>query len=111
MCVKAPFSKIVGQDDKLVQLIFGFAVVDSNRNLVYIRVQDHLRRMGLAQRVVYEMAAGREQLKIEAIRWRALPPDFPEPAEKESRLRVQRMWDAALLSPPDIGTPDASVLS
>ena len=48
---------LAGTDDAIVEFCFGFAVTDTKNRLLYLRVQDHLRKMGLARAALKVLVA------------------------------------------------------
>jgi len=91
----------------LTELTVGMAVVSGTSGpgrLAYLRIQDHLRSMGLARRMLDAMVIG-NQCPIERTSdWHELPESFPEPVKDEDRERVQRMLDSAYIRKLGMGT-------
>jgi hypothetical protein len=71
----------------MVQFPVGLAVIDAERNLVYFRIQDHVRHMGLAQRAM-KLLRGH----VRGIAWRAAPRDFPEESTRDNQRRLERFF-------------------
>jgi hypothetical protein len=70
----------------LIKLTFGIAVVDKENRLTYLRVQDHLRRMGLARRAMEAM--------VQKSLFKELLTRPAETVNNEDRVRVERIWQA-----------------
>jgi len=73
----------------MVRLTVGFAVTTSHSRLAYVRVQEHLRCMGLARRFINAMLdaglAGRQP------DWHSLPENYAEPVREENKERIARL--------------------
>jgi hypothetical protein len=79
----------------MMELTVGVAVVSHSGRLVYFRIQQHLRTMGLAQRMIDAMVVeGMCPLAPEP-EWRAGLAKLDEPVSGESQERVERMLDSA----------------
>jgi len=79
----------------MTELTVGVAVVSEAERLVYFRIQEHLRTMGLAGRMLDEMVMNQKLLVDAVPEWR----DFSKMAEHvtpENQERVERMLDSAL---------------
>ena len=83
--------------DIITQLTVGIAVVSKNHKLAYFRVQDHLRRMGLARRIIQKIVLDGSPAVDRTPKWQDLPPGFPEMPAPESKERIERMLDAAFI--------------
>jgi hypothetical protein len=79
---------------------FGFAILartegpqrlSGPHKLVYLRVQDHLRRMGLARQALKELLAADNELQIDL---KKMHPDAPEVPGDEDRGRLLRLFDS-----------------
>jgi hypothetical protein len=67
---------------------FGFALTDGNHHLVYFRVQDHVRKMGLARQALTELV---RVYHLEAAQLLAMPQDaleVPTSADQEQFVRL-----------------------
>ena len=81
--------------DVMIELTVGFAVVTSGNKLAYLRVQEHLRNMGLAQRMLDVMVVG-ERLPVDRKpQWHKMPTSFPEPVTPDYKESLERMLDSA----------------
>lgn len=89
-----------GRTDRLGSAIadmpIGFAIVTKQRQLAYLRIQDHLRKMGLAQHAVDALIAGDSPVMTEQPDWISLPANFPEPTNIDDRQRVESMIRSAI---------------
>jgi hypothetical protein len=91
-----------GTGAELISFTFGVAVVaqcmDNDQgitqpdSLVFFRIQDHLRRMGLARRAMRELVHG-GQVKAENVCWVANNP---------GRSEVERIFNSVKREPPDL---------
>jgi hypothetical protein len=81
--------------DVMVELTVALIVVSRTNELLYLRVQEHLRNMGLARRILDAMVVGRQCPVSQAPQWHDLPPEFPEPVTKENKERIERLLDSA----------------
>lgn len=82
----------------LARMTSGMAVVDLEGYLVYFRVQDHLRSIGIARRFIDEMVIHRLDLHIrETPKWHPMPPDFAERVSPQNAQKVGRMLRSAAL--------------
>lgn len=73
-----------------VAFCFGFAVLDTTQGAItYFRVQDHLRKMGLARQALRELLGSAPHPVKVGIR--ELPPDFPEKLTKRERQSLDRL--------------------
>jgi hypothetical protein len=80
----------------MTRLTVGIAVVrKADAKLAYFRVQEHLRMMGLARRVLDAMIVEGQCPVEQAPEWNSLPKTFPEDVTEENRERVERMLDSA----------------
>jgi len=78
----------------LTELTVGVAVV-RNRQLVYFRIQDHLRNMGLARRMLDVMIVDGKCPVNPKPAWREGLDQLAEPVTRENQERVERMLDSA----------------
>lgn len=79
----------------MIVLTVGFAVVTTDNKLAYLRVQEHLRNMGLAHRMLDAMVVD-GQLPVERKpQWHNMPASFPEPVTTDFKESLERMLDAA----------------
>ncbi len=79
----------------LTELTVGVAVVSADRRLVYFRIQDHLRNMGLARRMIDAMIVDEMCLVKPEADWRNGLDQLAEPVTRENKERVDRMIDSA----------------
>ncbi len=76
-------------------LTVGFAVVSAANQLVYFRIQQHLRTMGLARRMMDAMVLDGQCVVDQKPEWREGLSDLAEPVTRENQERVERMLDSA----------------
>ena len=81
--------------DVMVELTVAIVVVSKANDLVYLRVQEHLRNMGLARRILDAMIVGGQCLVGQRPPWHDLPADYPEPVTQENKERIERLLDSA----------------
>jgi hypothetical protein len=86
----------------LMNLTVGIAVVakavaPSLDRLAYFRIQDHLRGMGLARRMLDAMVVEGQCRVAREPQWHCLPEDFPDPVTRENRERLERLLNSAYL--------------
>ena len=79
----------------LTELTVGVAVVSGDDRLAYFRIQDHLRNMGLARRMIDAMIVDEMCLVKPEAAWREGLEQLAEPVSKENKERVDRMLDSA----------------
>ena len=63
--------------------------------LAYLRVQEHLRDMGLARRILDAMVVEGQCLVSRKALWHELPVGFPEPVTPENKERIERLLESA----------------
>jgi hypothetical protein len=80
-------------DSSKLTFTFGFALVDEDNQIVYFRVRDHLRKMGLARKGLKIMQQGSmESGKILGIALQKMPAKAREvPSEADSK-RFQKLF-------------------
>ena len=83
--------------DVMLELTVGIIVVSASNELVYLRVQEHLRKMGLARRILDAMVVEGQCPVGPKAAWHEPPKDFPEPVTVESQERIERFLDSAHL--------------
>ena len=76
-------------------LTVGVAVVSAANQLVYFRIQQHLRTMGLARRMMDAMVLDGQCVVDQKPEWRVGLLDLAEPVTRENQERVERMLDSA----------------
>jgi Patatin-like phospholipase len=76
-------------------LTVGVAVVSAANQLVYFRIQEHLRTMGLARRMLDAMVVDGQCLVDRKPGWRAGLTDLAERVSPENQERVERMLESA----------------
>jgi len=79
----------------LTELTVGVAVVSDADRLAYFRIQDHLRNMGLARRMLDGMIVGGMCPLDPKPAWRPGLDRLAEPVTTENKERVERMLDSA----------------
>ena len=81
-----------GDGKELISFTFGVAVVSSASNtLVYFRIQDHLRRMGLARRSMRVLVHG-GAVTVERVIW---------PKDQKIESEVRHIFDSVRKEPPE----------
>ncbi len=91
-----------GTGSELITFTFGIAVVSRSPNagaatahpdaLVYFRIQDHMRRMGLARRAMRELVHG-GKVTVNRVCW---PEDGP------NKFEIERIFNSVKKEPPDL---------
>jgi hypothetical protein len=79
----------------MIELTVGVAVVSPDDRLVYFRIQEHLRNMGLARRMLDAMVVDGKCLVDRKPAWRGGLAQLDEPVTDENKERVERMLDSA----------------
>jgi hypothetical protein len=85
-------------DEDMTRLTVGVAVVSADKRLIYFRIQEHLRTMGLARRMLDAMVAKGMCPLDPGPGWRKELAGLAEPVTPENLERVERMLDAAHIS-------------
>ena len=84
LVVKDPMNK-----DQSTRFTFGFALVDEKKNLVYLRVQDHVRKMGLARQAIKELIRAHGIQDAQPL---AMPEDAPEVPTEADQKQIVRLF-------------------
>ena len=84
LAVREPVVELGEEGAAELELTVGFALV-AGRDLVYLRIQDHLRKMGLARRALRQIVHDGTIDRVEPVRKEALP-DWSQTTPGESRV-------------------------
>jgi hypothetical protein len=79
------------------ELTVGIAVVSPANKLLYFRIQEHLRTMGLARQMLDAMVVDGKCLVEPTPDWREGLSALKEPVTPENQERVERMLDSAFI--------------